>query len=139
MWQQSVYRFFLSHSQAGAHFLTPFSISGLSSLTFKRCNKSRQTVCPDLVARSIVGTFHIICFVIIFFPHSFPTAVPAPTGLKFSDITADNMTVSWTAPTVPKPNEIDRYIIHYHPVDDENDNTERVVDGNVHRVILRRM
>lgn len=48
------------------------------------------------------------------------------------------MTVSWTAPIVPKPNEIDRYIIHYHPVDDENDNTERVVDGNVHRVILRR-
>lgn len=48
------------------------------------------------------------------------------------------MTVSWTAPTVPKPNEIDRYIIHYHPIDDENDNTERVVDGNVQRIILRR-
>lgn len=48
------------------------------------------------------------------------------------------MTVSWTAPIVPKPNEIDRYIIHYHPVDDENDNTEQVVDGNLNRVVLRR-
>lgn len=77
----------------------------------------------------------------MFFPHSFfsPTAVPAPTGLKFSDINADNMTVIWTAPFVPQPNEIDRYIIHYHPVDDEDDNTERVVDGDVNRVILRRM
>ncbi|XP_060732737.1 fibronectin 1a [Tachysurus vachellii] len=67
------------------------------------------------------------------------TAVPAPTGLKFSDIGADNMTVIWTAPTVPNPNQIDRYIIHYHPVDDENDNTERVVDGNIHRVVLHNL
>lgn len=49
------------------------------------------------------------------------------------------MMVSWTAPTVPKPNEIGQYIIHYHPVDDENDNTEKIVEGDIHRVILQRM
>ncbi|XP_062862520.1 fibronectin 1a [Trichomycterus rosablanca] len=65
------------------------------------------------------------------------TAVPAPSVLKFSNVTSDSMTVRWTAPRVPKPNDISRYIIRYHPIDDEDDITERNVDGNIRNVILR--
>uniref|UniRef100_A0AAR2KL85 Fibronectin n=1 Tax=Pygocentrus nattereri TaxID=42514 RepID=A0AAR2KL85_PYGNA len=52
------------------------------------------------------------------------TVVPAPTDLKFNNISTDSMIVSWTAPNVPRPDEIDSYVIRYHPVDDEDDTTE---------------
>ncbi|XP_051564960.1 fibronectin 1a isoform X35 [Myxocyprinus asiaticus] len=67
------------------------------------------------------------------------TAVPAPSGLSFGDVTADSMLVTWNAPQVPKPSDIDRYIIRYHPVDDEDDTTERILDGNSEFVILRNL
>ncbi|XP_066542090.1 fibronectin 1a isoform X2 [Hoplias malabaricus] len=65
------------------------------------------------------------------------TTVPAPTGLAFSNISTDSMMVTWVAPSVRKPSEINRYLIRYHPVDDEDDTTEISVDGNTHSVVLR--
>ncbi|XP_051566688.1 fibronectin-like isoform X2 [Myxocyprinus asiaticus] len=67
------------------------------------------------------------------------TAVPAPSDLSFGDVTADSMLVTWNVPQVPKPSDIDHYIIRYHPVDDDDDTTERNVDGNADFVILRHL
>ncbi|XP_026074466.1 fibronectin-like isoform X1 [Carassius auratus] len=67
------------------------------------------------------------------------TAVSAPSGLSFGEVTADTMLVTWKAPQVAKSSDIDRYIIHYHPVDDDDDNTERTVDGNTSYVVLRHL
>ncbi len=65
-------------------------------------------------------------------------AVPAPSGLSFGEVTADTMLVTWKAPQVPKSSDIERYIIHYHPVDDDDDTIEHTVDGNTNYVVLRR-
>uniref|UniRef100_A0A672KIL6 Fibronectin n=1 Tax=Sinocyclocheilus grahami TaxID=75366 RepID=A0A672KIL6_SINGR len=67
------------------------------------------------------------------------TAVPAPSGLSFGEVTADTMLVTWNVPQVPKSSDIDRYIIRYHPVDDDDDTIERTVDGNTNYVVLRLM
>ncbi|XP_052004297.1 fibronectin-like isoform X45 [Xyrauchen texanus] len=67
------------------------------------------------------------------------TAVPAPSYLSFGDVTADSMLVTWNAPQVPKPSDIDHYIIRYHPVDEDDDTTEHNVDGNANFVILRHL
>ncbi|XP_077071990.1 fibronectin 1a [Siphateles boraxobius] len=67
------------------------------------------------------------------------TAVPAPSGLSFGGVTADSMLVSWNAPQVPKSADIDRYIIHYHPVDEDDDTTERTVEGSEKFVVLRHL
>uniref|UniRef100_W5KDT9 Fibronectin n=1 Tax=Astyanax mexicanus TaxID=7994 RepID=W5KDT9_ASTMX len=66
-------------------------------------------------------------------------AVPAPTGLAFTNVSTDSFTVTWKAPNVPKPADIDTYIIRYHPVDDEDDITERNVEGNTNSVVLRHL
>uniref|UniRef100_A0A671KDZ4 Fibronectin n=1 Tax=Sinocyclocheilus anshuiensis TaxID=1608454 RepID=A0A671KDZ4_9TELE len=52
-------------------------------------------------------------------------AVPAPFGLSFGEVTADTMLVTWKAPQVPRSSDIERYIIHYHPVDDDDDTIEQ--------------
>ncbi|XP_076858754.1 fibronectin 1a [Brachyhypopomus gauderio] len=65
------------------------------------------------------------------------TVLPAPTHLAFSNVTTDSLTVSWMSPNMPS--EIHRYIIRYHPVDDEDDITERSVDGNSDSVVLRHL
>ncbi len=65
-------------------------------------------------------------------------AAPAPSGLSFGEVTADTMLVTWKAPQVPKSSDIERYIIRYHPVDDDDDTIERTVDGNANYVVLRR-
>ncbi|KAK9969618.1 hypothetical protein ABG768_027777 [Culter alburnus] len=67
------------------------------------------------------------------------TAVPAPSGLSFGEVTADSMLVTWNAPQVPKSSDIDRYIIRYHPVDDDDDTTERTVEGSENFVVLRHL
>ncbi|KAF4109421.1 fibronectin 1a isoform X2 [Onychostoma macrolepis] len=67
------------------------------------------------------------------------TAVPAPSGLSFGEVTADTMLVTWKAPQVPKSSDIERYIIHYHPVDDDDDTIEHTVDGNTNYVVLRHL
>uniref|UniRef100_A0A8C1Y6L2 Fibronectin n=1 Tax=Cyprinus carpio TaxID=7962 RepID=A0A8C1Y6L2_CYPCA len=67
------------------------------------------------------------------------TAVPAPSGLSFGEVTADTMLVTWKAPQVPRSSDIERYIIRYHPVDDDDDTIERTVDGNTNYVVLRHL
>ncbi|KAG9271573.1 fibronectin isoform X1 [Astyanax mexicanus] len=67
------------------------------------------------------------------------TAVPAPTGLAFTNVSTDSFTVTWKAPNVPKPADIDTYVIRYHPVDDEDDITEHNVEGNTNSVVLRHL
>uniref|UniRef100_A0A671KPB8 Fibronectin n=1 Tax=Sinocyclocheilus anshuiensis TaxID=1608454 RepID=A0A671KPB8_9TELE len=66
-------------------------------------------------------------------------AVPAPFGLSFGEVTADTMLVTWKAPQVPRSSDIERYIIHYHPVDDDDDTIEQTVDGNTNYVVLRHL
>ncbi|KTG01456.1 hypothetical protein cypCar_00014182 [Cyprinus carpio] len=66
-------------------------------------------------------------------------AVPAPSGLSFGEVTADTMLVTWKTPQVPKSSDINHYIIRYHPVDDDDDTTERTVDGNTNYVVLRHL
>lgn len=48
------------------------------------------------------------------------------------------MLVTWKAPQVPKSSDIDQYIIRYHPVDEDDDTTERTVEGSENFVVLRR-
>ncbi|XP_043104871.1 fibronectin 1a [Puntigrus tetrazona] len=67
------------------------------------------------------------------------TAVPAPSGLSFGEVTADTMLVTWKAPQVPKPSNIDHYIIRYHPVDDDDDTTELIVYGSTNYFVLRNL
>ncbi|TRY85623.1 hypothetical protein DNTS_008763, partial [Danionella cerebrum] len=67
------------------------------------------------------------------------TAVPAPSDLSFGEVTADSMLVSWKAPLVPQKSDIDHYIINYHPADEDDDTTERTVDGGEELVVLRHL
>ncbi|XP_028846504.1 fibronectin 1a isoform X2 [Denticeps clupeoides] len=65
------------------------------------------------------------------------TAVPAPTDLRFGDVSPDSMSVSWSAPIVPNPSEIDSFVVRYHPIDSENDAVERTLGGANNNVVLR--
>lgn len=64
-------------------------------------------------------------------------AVPAPSNLSFKEVTADSMKVTWNSPQVPIPSDINRYIVRYHPVDDEDDTVEHIVKGYINYVILQ--
>ncbi|KAG9349034.1 hypothetical protein JZ751_029352 [Albula glossodonta] len=65
------------------------------------------------------------------------TAVPAPTNLNFGEVGPDTIKVTWTAPTVPNPADIARYIIRYHPINNDDDITERNVPGHSNSIVLR--
>ncbi|XP_076120561.1 fibronectin 1a [Alosa pseudoharengus] len=65
------------------------------------------------------------------------TAVPAPTDLGFSDVGPESMLVSWTAPIVPNKADINRFIVRYHPIDSDDDITERSVSAAFNNLILR--
>uniref|UniRef100_A0A8C6V4Q2 Fibronectin n=1 Tax=Neogobius melanostomus TaxID=47308 RepID=A0A8C6V4Q2_9GOBI len=51
----------------------------------------------------------------------------------------NTLEVSWTAPPVPNRADINSYLIRYHPIDDEDDNTETSVGGNENSVVLRHL
>ncbi|CAN9497932.1 unnamed protein product [Ophioblennius macclurei] len=67
------------------------------------------------------------------------TSVPAPTDLGFGEVTPDTLEVTWSAPRVPNPVDIDNFFIRYHPIDDEDDITETSVGGKENRVVLRNL
>ncbi|XP_063069923.1 fibronectin 1a [Engraulis encrasicolus] len=69
--------------------------------------------------------------------HTQHTAVPAPVDLGFKDVTPESMLVYWTAPIVPNPHDINRFLIRYHPIDIDHDITERSVSGAFNNLILR--
>lgn len=67
------------------------------------------------------------------------TSVPAPTDLSFGQVGPDTIEVTWFAPVVPNSADINSYLIRYHPIDDEDDNTETSVGGSDNRVVLRHL
>lgn len=67
------------------------------------------------------------------------TSVPAPTNLSFGQVGPDTIEVSWVMPHVPNKADINSFLIRYHPIDDEDDNTETSVGGNADSVVLRHL
>uniref|UniRef100_A0A672HA90 Fibronectin n=1 Tax=Salarias fasciatus TaxID=181472 RepID=A0A672HA90_SALFA len=67
------------------------------------------------------------------------TSVPAPTGLGFGEVGPDTLKVTWFAPSVPNPADIDNFLIRYHPIDDEDEITETSVGGSDSSVVLRNL
>nr|XP_055070732.1 fibronectin 1a isoform X8 [Misgurnus anguillicaudatus] len=67
------------------------------------------------------------------------TAVPVPSNLSFKEVTADSMKVTWNSPQVSIPSNINRYIVRYHPVDDEDDTVEHTVKGYSNFVNLQHL
>ncbi|XP_078030504.1 fibronectin 1a isoform X2 [Epinephelus lanceolatus] len=67
------------------------------------------------------------------------TSVPAPTDLGFGQVGPDSMEVTWVAPHVPNPADINSFLIRYHPIDDEDDNTETSAGGRSNSVVLRNL
>ena len=47
------------------------------------------------------------------------------------------MLVSWTAPVVPNTADINRFVVRYHPIDSDDDTTERSVSAAFNSLILR--
>ncbi|KAM6934850.1 fibronectin 1a [Xenentodon cancila] len=67
------------------------------------------------------------------------TSVPAPTDLSFGEVGPDTMEVTWVSPRVPNSADINRFLIRYHPIDDEDEITETSVGGGTNGVVLRHL
>lgn len=63
-------------------------------------------------------------------------AVPAPTKLHFAEVGSDTMRVLWTAPSV-QPSQISRFVIRYHPTNNDDDTQEVNVGGSINNFILQ--
>ncbi|XP_028834681.1 fibronectin 1b isoform X3 [Denticeps clupeoides] len=60
-------------------------------------------------------------------------AIPAPTNLHFGEVGPDSMRVSWT---IPRSTEITRFIIRYHPANQDDDIEEMNVGSTTDTVVL---
>ncbi|MFT7817927.1 fibronectin-like, partial [Arapaima gigas] len=47
------------------------------------------------------------------------------------------MQVTWAAPVVPKPRDINRFVVRYHPSNNDDDIMERNVGGNTNSIVLQ--
>ncbi|XP_040004985.1 fibronectin 1a [Xiphias gladius] len=67
------------------------------------------------------------------------TSVPAPTDLSFGQVGPDSLEVTWVSPHLPNNADINSFFIRYHPIDNEDDNTETTADGRSNNVVLRNL
>lgn len=67
------------------------------------------------------------------------TSVPAPSDLRFSEVGSDSIEVSWSSPNVPNTANVDKFLVRYHPIDDEDDITETGVTDGSNKVVLRHL
>ncbi|XP_034042510.1 fibronectin 1a isoform X2 [Thalassophryne amazonica] len=68
------------------------------------------------------------------------TSVPAPTDLSFGQVGPYSMEVSWVAPHVPNPADINSFLISYGPVDGYEDAFTRTsVGGTTNNMVLQNL